>query len=274
MSTLSLKTQRFGRKPVSSLGKVCSIALLIMAVLCGVIAIFSHILLLIAGVLLLSALLIMWGLPWAPALGSVMGMFILYTYLIQEAYPVYHLAHPKDSLANPAASFILFIVMVLTIWSALLAVGAGISATWQNYRSGERQRPRWFSAALTGMVGLLLGAILIAAMAQPATVSATSTTTNGVPTVHMCMTNFNQTSITIAKGSKLLLVDDTSVPHILFNGSWVNGQPQKENQPGEPVLNNVTVNNNSIAVGPFTTAGTYHIYCSIHEGMNLTVIVQ
>jgi plastocyanin len=29
-----------------------------------------------------------------------------------------------------------------------------------------------------------------------------------------------------------------------------------------------------VAVGPFNTAGTFHLYCSVHLNMNLTVIVQ
>lgn len=32
--------------------------------------------------------------------------------------------------------------------------------------------------------------------------------------------------------------------------------------------------NDSAAIGPFNTAGTYHLYCTIHQNMNLTVIVQ
>ena len=27
-------------------------------------------------------------------------------------------------------------------------------------------------------------------------------------------------------------------------------------------------------IGPFNTAGTFHLYCTVHQGMNLTVIVQ
>jgi plastocyanin len=36
----------------------------------------------------------------------------------------------------------------------------------------------------------------------------------------------------------------------------------------------VNLNNNTATVGPFTTAGTYHIFCTIHPGMSLTIIVQ
>jgi hypothetical protein len=67
----------------------------------------------------------------------------------------------------------------------------------------------------------------------------------------------------------LLLVDDVSVLHILANGT---AKPASE--PGAPTVNNVQVNGNSIQIGPFNTAGTYHIYCTVHQGMNLTVIVM
>ena len=43
-----------------------------------------------------------------------------------------------------------------------------------------------------------------------------------------------------------------------------------------PTVNNLTFNSagQSMTVGPFNTAGTYHLYCSVHVNMNLTVIVQ
>jgi len=38
---------------------------------------------------------------------------------------------------------------------------------------------------------------------------------------------------------------------------------------------NVQLNgNDQQTIGPFAAAGTYHLYCTIHPGMNLTVIVQ
>ena len=120
---------------------------------------------------------------------------------------------------------------------------------------------------------MVIGAILIAAIAQTTATTGTSNT-NGVPTVHMSAGNFNQPSVTISKGSKLLLVDDVSVLHILANGSWQNGVAKPEHDLGAPTVSNVQVNGNSTEIGPFTTAGTYHIYCVVHQGMNLTVIVQ
>jgi plastocyanin len=45
---------------------------------------------------------------------------------------------------------------------------------------------------------------------------------------------------------------------------------------GAPVVNNVQISGNgsSQAIGPFNTPGSFHLYCTIHPGMNLTVIVQ
>ena len=45
-------------------------------------------------------------------------------------------------------------------------------------------------------------------------------------------------------------------------------------EPGAPNVSNVQINDNSTEIGPFTTAGIYHLYCTIHQGMNLTIIVQ
>ena len=94
--------------------------------------------------------------------------------------------------------------------------------------------------------------------------------------VHMNDTNFVVPSITISKGSSINLISDTGVAHIISNGKWVNNIPEPATEPGAPVVNNLMFSNagQSQAVGPFNTAGTFHLYCSVHEGMNLTVIVK
>ena len=80
--------------------------------------------------------------------------------------------------------------------------------------------------------------------------------------------------MTVPKGSKLLLVDDGSFLHILTNGSWQNGQPNSAKETGAPSVNNLQINGTSREIEPFTAAGTYHIYCTVHQGMNLTIIIQ
>lgn len=105
--------------------------------------------------------------------------------------------------------------------------------------------------------------------------SSSGSSSGSTPTVHMCGNNFVQSSITISKGQSLTLVDDSSTGHSIANGSWVNGSAQPKQEPGALAVNNLQINGNtSQTIGPFTTAGTYHLYCTWHPGMNLTVIVQ
>ncbi len=127
---------------------------------------------------------------------------------------------------------------------------------------------------------LALGSILLAACSRTGVVSngpgSTPTTGSGggEPTVHMAASNFVQSTVTVPKGSKLMLVDDGQYIHILLNGSWINGAPHTTKEPGAPTVNSVQVNGTNVEIGPFTTAGSFHIYCSVHPGMNLTITVQ
>lgn len=95
------------------------------------------------------------------------------------------------------------------------------------------------------------------------------------PAVHMNDTNFVQSSITIKKGSNLPLIDDVAVTHVIENGTWdSNGTPKPKLEHGAPTVNVTFNGNDSQTIGPFNTAGIYHLYCTIHPEMNLTVTVQ
>jgi plastocyanin len=93
-------------------------------------------------------------------------------------------------------------------------------------------------------------------------------------TVHLGASNFDQSSITISKGSSLTLVDDVNVVHIINTGSWVNGVAKPAKEAGAPTVNVTFNGSDTHTIGPFNTAGTYHLYCTVHPGMNLTVIVK
>lgn len=96
------------------------------------------------------------------------------------------------------------------------------------------------------------------------------------PAVHMSSNSFVQAEITIHKGQSVTLIDDDSfTPHIIANGTWKNGAARPENEPNAPKVNDVQINGGAqTAIGPFTTTGTFQFYCTIHEGMNLTITVQ
>ncbi len=98
--------------------------------------------------------------------------------------------------------------------------------------------------------------------------------TSALPTAHMGGASFIQTTITIHKGDMLNLVDDAPSPHTIVNGSWVNGVAKPATESGAPTVNQNFTGNDSAAIGPFNTASTFHLYCTIHQNMNLTVVVQ
>ncbi|HJT57136.1 MAG TPA: plastocyanin/azurin family copper-binding protein [Ktedonobacteraceae bacterium] len=119
--------------------------------------------------------------------------------------------------------------------------------------------------ALCGVIALLLAACDIGG-------SAPSRAENPV---HLNDTNFVQATITINKGERLTLIDDAFTPHVIANGTWENGTARSAREPGAPLIKDVQINGTgSQVIGPFTTAGTFKLYCTIHSGMNLTVIVQ
>jgi plastocyanin len=208
------------------------------------------------------------GVRWMPLFGVVYCIATMISGLVTNPYVLYHLTHPGEVEA--------FITFLSTYVCGIIVIYAGIGATVQNYRSYcERRAPRWLATSLTGVAGFLLGALVVSLMvgSMPQAASEASTV-NGMPAVHMGITSFVQTTVTISKGSKLVLIDDGQYPHILANGSWVNNTQQPATEAGAPAVSNATVNGGNLVIGPFNTAGTFHIFCTVHQGMNLTVIVQ
>ena len=92
--------------------------------------------------------------------------------------------------------------------------------------------------------------------------------------VHMNGQQFVQPSVTVHKGSTLTFIDDAPVVHVIQNGSWENGTAKTSKEPGALAVNVQLNGNDQKTIGPFSTAGTYHLYCIVHPGMNLTIIVQ
>ena len=133
------------------------------------------------------------------------------------------------------------------------------------------------------LVVLAMGSILFVACTRPGTTptagngnnTPTAGTGGGGTTVHMGATNFLVSSTTIPKGSKLTLINDVGVPHIIMNGTYdANGTPLPGKKPGAPDVNVQFAGSDTHDIGPFTTAGTFKIYCTIHVNMDLTITVK
>ncbi len=156
----------------------------------------------------------------------------------------------------------------------LVVVVAGVGATIQNYRGGQPRSHRWLQPLLTGLTCIVVGMIIVSALAAANPAMSSASTTNGEPSAHMTLDSFSPNVVLVPKGSKLLMVDDASVEHILQNGTWTNGTAHTNAESGAPVVNKLHITGGATQIGPVTTAGIFHIYCTIHPGMNLTIVVQ
>src|SRR5437588_2037548 len=117
----------------------------------------------------------------------------------------------------------------------------------------------FFALAFFALLSALLAACAIRATAVAG------------PTVQMGSAAFLQTSITVHKGDQLILANPSTQPHNIRNGSWDGSTQKPATEPGAPT---VSINFNpgdTSPVGPFNTAGTFHLFCTIHQGMNLMV---
>jgi plastocyanin len=223
-------------------------------------------LLILGLVMLISAPVALLRLRFAPV---ITALVVLVANGASMSVPIdqYDVTHPGEGL--------FFIINLLALAFALVSIVAAIGAVSRKNRHLEPPEARKVNLSLSIFTAFVVGMIIVSllATANPPT-STASTTTNGMPTVHMSPTVFAQDVVLVPKGSKLLLVDDGNYNHILSNGSWQNSTPDPQKEPGAPAVQNVSLNGGSLVIGPFTTAGIYHIYCTVHVGMNLTIVVQ
>ena len=136
------------------------------------------------------------------------------------------------------------------------------------------------------LAAFALGSLLLVACARPGTASSSngssassssSSSAASCPagdTVQTGTTTFEQSCITLSKGGTLKITPAQASLHILYYGQWNGGSAQTASYPGAPALKDLQVQSASVNIGPFTTAGTYHIYCTVHPNMDLTVIVK
>ena len=125
-----------------------------------------------------------------------------------------------------------------------------------------------YKKVILGMIAFALMTVLFAAC----TIVDASTLNSG-PQAHMGSAAFKLPSIAIKKGQKLTLVDDVAVQHIIANGTWKGSAPVPSMEAGAPKVN-ANITGGAQAVGPFTQAGTFNLYCTIHGGMQIKVIVS
>jgi plastocyanin len=201
------------------------------------------------------------ALPWRWSL--LVPLVLLPLALIAEwatGHPAHALTHPADRIP--------FVAEVLNYSLILMVIGVCVVKLVQLLRHETLHTPRWLTPALTALVGLALGAVLVGMTAQS---SAGATTASA----HMTASRFAPDIVALHPGDSLIVTNDGAAPHILSNGSWSqDNHPAPAAEVGAPTVNNVQVTSGSVTIGPFATAGVYHIYCTVHPGMTLTIVVQ
>src|SRR5579872_2484993 len=101
-------------------------------------------------------------------------------------------------------------------------------------------------------------------------------TGNNPNTVKLVAGTFATSSISISKGSTITFLDDPNngALHILVIGQ--NGQ--QESEQGAPDFGGLSGERidvgNTWTTPPWNTAGTFHVACTVHPLMNLTVTVK
>jgi MFS family permease len=256
--------------PLSALDKITIGALIAGAVGYGYLQILigvfvAPIVVLVVGFLLVAGLIVS-GWRWAPLVAALYGVgIIIGAFVFAPQYTILHLQHPDQ--VGP------FIAVLLGLTGAALAVATGGFSTWRMLRGAQRATPLWAPLLMAGVAGLILGALLAATIAAANPATSGSAAPVAVGTVHLNAVDFVSSTAVVARGGMLHLVDDGNYTHVFRNGSWNGTTAHPEAEPGAPQVNDVMISQGSIDIGPFTSAGTFHIYCTVHPGMSLTVIV-
>ena len=106
--------------------------------------------------------------------------------------------------------------------------------------------------------------------------TSNNVTGNNPNTVKLVAGTFATSSISISKGSTITFLDDPNngALHILVIGQ--NGQ--QESEQGAPDFGGLSGERidvgNTWTTPPWNTTGTYHVACTVHPLMNLTVTVK
>jgi len=252
------------RMPLAALGKLTVAGLVGLALaliylqaamigrLIPPLAVFTVISLVVAGV-------VMVGWRWAPLLGALWSIFMV---VGNTDNSIYSLTHP--------AEFRSFVFVVFLLAMALIGVGAGIAATVQNYRGGERHAPGALPITLAALVGLASGAILVAAGAgSSANAGVSPAALAALPALKTANFAFDQVEIRVKAGEMvaLRLENGDTVRHSLDVDEFGVHAPMPSGQ-------------SSLVLFKPEAPGTYTFYCAPHynkatgEGMKGMLIVE
>jgi plastocyanin len=144
-------------------------------------------------------------------------------------------------------------------------------------RGGVRERKDYLSMRTAVQRALLAAALACAAALCLSGCGGASTAQAHQPnTIELLGQTFSPTSINIKKGQTITFDDNNSNPgvHILVVGR--NGE--SESEPGAPFFGGGAGHRTDVGsvwtTGAWNRPGTYHVTCTVHPRMNLTITVS
>jgi len=195
---------------------------------------------------------------WAPLLGALWCVASVIPGL--EPY-AFNLAHPT--------ALAVFAETLLTLALLFIAVVAGIAATLQRDRqAADASLPRWLTGFLASVATFVLGAILVAAIPQPAAIAGVSPAVlAGLPGVITANYRFDQPEIKTRVGETVAL-------HLQNSDAAAHSFDIDTFNVHVPIAGGA----DALALFRPSTPGTYTFYCSVpghrEAGMVGTLIVE
>lgn len=196
--------------------------------------------------LLILALITATRWRWAPLLATLYWSVLI---ILNIPFLQHDLVHPE--------SFGTFVFSVIVLGLALVGGVAGVIATAQNFRSQAAREvgaetPRWFGAGVVAVIGLVLGASLVAAIPRGGAAGVSAEVLADLPVVTAAGVRFEQAELRAQVGETVALrlenrdaaghsfdIDELAV-HVAI-------------VPGEPAL----------ALFRPDVPGTYTYYCAV-----------
>jgi plastocyanin len=92
-----------------------------------------------------------------------------------------------------------------------------------------------------------------------------------VADIGMFTADFKQEGVTLHRGERLTLINDSNAVHVVGPGR---DSAIRTPQRGVPMTGfHLMQTNDSYTTGPWMTAGTFYLTCTVHPGMDLKVVV-
>jgi plastocyanin len=265
---------RIATHPVASRRPLTPLTRWTIAALAGVLPLLAYLqfgliggmnppILIIFGVpaLLVIALIAATGWRWVPLLATLYWSVLI---VLNIPFLQHDLAHPEF--------FGTFVFSVIVVGLALVGGVAGAVAAAQTYhgptaREDGAGTPRWFSAGVVAVAGLVLGASLVATIPRGSTAGVSAEVLADLPVLAASGVRFEQAELRAQAGETVALrLENRDAAGHSFDIDELNVHVAIV--PGEPAL----------ALFRPETAGTYTYYCGVpshrEAGMVGTLIVE